>query len=74
MDIQLPKRATAELKKRADKLMAKIESGTIQLRKTERHGYRTAALGRGERAVIIENVVHVFSKHSDYEKFINRAA
>ncbi|MFA0356836.1 hypothetical protein AB4525_07955 [Vibrio breoganii] len=74
MDILLPKKASASLKKRAEKLLFKLDAGTIQLRKTERHGYTTAAIGRGERAVILNNVVHIFSKHSDYEKFINRAA
>lgn len=73
LQIQLPKNATAILAGRAQKALAQIEAGTARIRKSERFGYKTLELGRCERAVIVEDTLIVFSKHRDYEKYINKA-
>lgn len=72
MVIKFPKKAPLHLKKRVDKAVKKIETGTARFRKTERYGYQTLSLGNYERLVKMGNILHVFNQHSEYEKFINR--
>lgn len=57
--------------KRAEKVISQIITGSAKLRKTERFGYWTIALGHCERGVIVEDIMYVFNKHKDYESFIN---
>ena len=71
MNLILPKNASLRLIKKSKELLDKFTSGNVRIRKTEKYGYRTVAIGSCERAVLIGNRVHVFSKHSDYERFIN---
>ncbi|EGR4422221.1 hypothetical protein DDN26_18430 [Vibrio cholerae] len=73
MKIKLPKKAPLSLIKRVDKAKKQIQTGTALLRRSHRFGYMTMALGHCERAVLLNDVLHVFNKHSDYEKFINIA-
>jgi hypothetical protein len=71
MKINLPKKAPMSLKKRADKVRKQIMEGTAKLRKTTRFGYQTIAIGHCERAVVVGDTLHIFNKHSEYERFIN---
>ncbi len=73
MIIKLPKNAPQHLKKRVNKAINKIESGTARFRKTERYGYHTLPLGNYERIVKMGDILHVFNQHREYERFINRA-
>ncbi|NGZ66595.1 hypothetical protein G6Z92_06295 [Vibrio aestuarianus subsp. cardii] len=73
MLVKLPKKAPQSLIKRVDKLKDKIASGKAIIRKSERYGYSTLVLGKCERAVLFQNTIHVFNRHSDYEKWINVA-
>ncbi|MGR5178887.1 hypothetical protein [Vibrio mediterranei] len=73
MKIRIPKRASQQLLKRIAKLQSSIENGTAQFRSSRRYNYRTIALGHCERAVLLNDTLHIFSQHSDYEKFVNRA-
>lgn len=73
MKVIFPKNAPRTLVKRVDKALEKIANGTASFRKSQRNGYRTLPLGKYERAVLVEDAIHVFNKHSDYEKFINIA-
>jgi hypothetical protein len=70
LKIKLPKNASQILANRAKKAVAQLEAGTAKIRKSERFGYKTLALGRCERAVINKDTFIVFSKHRDYEKSI----
>lgn len=72
MKIKLPKRASAQLLKRVAKLQSDIDNGTVKFRSSQRYSYQTVAIGHCERGVLLDNTLHIFSKHSDYEKFINR--
>lgn len=72
MRVKLPKKASVQLIKRVEKLKDSISSGTIKFRSTQRYNYRTLAIGHCERVVLIGDILHVFSKHSDYERFINQ--
>lgn len=74
LQINLPKKAPSSLVKRVEKAVKQINNGTAVIRKSNRFGYRTLTLGHCERAVLIENTLHIFNKHSNYEKFINNAA
>ena len=71
MEIQLPKKAPQSLLKRAEKARWQIANGTAKLRKSERYGYWTLAIGSCERGVLLEGTLYVFNKHRDYELFIN---
>lgn len=71
MDIQLPKKAPTSLIKRAEKVKHKIIDGTAKLRKSERYGYWTIALGHCERAVLLDGTLFVFNTHRAYERFLN---
>jgi hypothetical protein len=73
ISINFPKKAPQSLIKRVDKAIKKLEKGHAQVRKTERYGYSTIALGLYERIVIIGNTFHVFNQHKSYERFINQA-
>lgn len=71
MDIKIPKKSPESLLKRVQKVANQIKDGTAKLRKTERYGYWTIALGHCERAVLIDTTLYIFNKHREYEKFIN---
>ena len=71
MEIRLPKKAPQSLLKRAEKARWQITNGTAKLRKSERYGYWTVVLGYRERIVLFDNSLYVFTKHCEYEKFIN---
>ncbi|NGZ66599.1 hypothetical protein G6Z92_06315 [Vibrio aestuarianus subsp. cardii] len=71
MLIKLPKNSPQSLIKRVEKLKSKLDAGTAIIRKSERYGYPTLALGKYERAVLLQDTIHVFNNHRDYEKFIN---
>ena len=73
ISINLPKKAPQSLVKRVKKAVEKFENGQARIRKTERHGYSTIALGLYERIVVIDDTFHVFNQHSKYEKFINQS-
>ena len=73
ISINLPKKAPKSLVKRVKKAVVKFEKGQVRIRKTERHGYSTIALGLYERIVVINDTFHVFNQHSKYEKFINQS-
>ncbi|WP_028865234.1 hypothetical protein [Psychromonas aquimarina] len=72
MEIKLPKKCTANLMKKVNKAIQKIDNGVARLRKTEAYGYKTCELGGGDRLVMVNNSAFAFSKHSDYEKFISQ--
>ena len=71
MKVNYPKNANASLIKKVNNALSKINDGLLRGRKSNRHGYLTYVLGRYERLVVVGDVWHCFSKHSDYEKFIN---
>ena len=71
MKVVYPKKASEKLIKKTRRALQAIQEGQARFRKTERHGYRTLALGRFERVVLIDDVLHVFAQHSNYEKFVN---
>ena len=71
MEIHLPKKAPESLQRRIYKLRQQIINGTVKLRKSERYGYWTIALGYRERAVLLDETLYVFNQHRDYERFIN---
>ena len=71
MNINYPKNANASLIKKVNDSLNKINNGLLKARKTNRKGYLSYALGRYERLVVVGDVWHCFSKHSDYERFIN---
>lgn len=71
MEIRLPKKAPQSLLKRAKKARWQIANGTAKLRKSERYGYWTVTLGYCERAILLDDILFVFNKHRDYEKFLN---
>jgi hypothetical protein len=72
MRVKLPKKASVQLIKRVEKLKESISNGTVKFRNTQRYSYRTLAIGYCERVVLVGDILHVFSKHSDYERFINQ--
>ncbi len=71
MNIIYPKNATETLRKKTKKALGMVEAGAVFFRKSARYGYQTLSLGHCERLVVVGDNVRVFSKHSDYEKFIN---
>ncbi len=73
MLIIFPKNATNQLKQQTQKTIKKVEVGLLRLRRT-RYGYKTIAIGRCERAVFCGDTCYVFSKHSEYERFIDKPA
>ncbi|GMQ49689.1 hypothetical protein VB10N_46880 [Vibrio sp. 10N] len=73
MKIKMPKRPSKQLLKRIAKLESSIEQGTAKFRSSRRYNYQTIALGHCERGVLLNDTLHIFSQHSDYEKFVNRA-
>ena len=72
MQIKLPKKASSQLIKRVEKLKANIQRGTVKFRITQRYSYKTAVIGHCERAVLLGDTLHIFEKHSEYDRFINR--
>lgn len=72
MNFVFPKNASEQLKRQAKRTLDKFKAGIINGRKSKKEGYLTIAINRCERAVILGHTVYVFSKHSDYEKFIDQ--
>lgn len=73
MKIIYPKNAPLSLQKRTEKALRMLREGATNFRISSRFGYQTLALGHCERLVKIGETMHIFNKHSDYEKFINQA-
>ena len=72
IELALPKKHSPELKKKAESALRKLSAGLLNGRKSKKHGDISFQLSTTERMVIINNVARVFSKHSEYEKFLNR--
>lgn len=74
MQLIFPKRSPVSLIKRTEKALKMLDSGAARYRKSNRFGYRTLDIGHCERLVALGDVIHVFNRHSEYEKFINNPA
>ncbi|EOX3447447.1 hypothetical protein [Vibrio cholerae] len=72
MQIIYPKNASVTLKKKTEKALMMVQKGASFFRTSNRNGYQTLVVGHCERLVKVGDLIRVFSKHSDYEKFINR--
>lgn len=73
MNIIYPKNAPEKLRKKTEKALRMLSEGAVRFRVSSRYGYKTLSLGKYERLVKTGESIHIFSKHSDYEKFINQA-
>lgn len=71
MKLIFPKKAPESLIKRTEKALKMLEIGAAKYRKSNQYGYRTLDIGNCERLVIIGSIIHVFNRHSEYERFIN---
>ncbi|EKF9136193.1 TPA: hypothetical protein ACMDSD_003335 [Vibrio cholerae] len=74
MKVIFPKKASISLVKRTHKVLKMLEIGATSFRKTNKYEYKTLAIGNSERLVAVDNVIHVFNRHSDYERFIDNSA
>ncbi|BBM67936.1 hypothetical protein VA249_45820 (plasmid) [Vibrio alfacsensis] len=72
MKIIYPKKAPSTLIKRTEKAIRMLQNGAANFRTSTRFGYQTLALGHCERMVKIGDTLHIFNRHSDYERFINQ--
>ncbi|WP_318475980.1 ParE family toxin-like protein [Photobacterium leiognathi] len=72
IELALPKKHSPELRKKAQAALRKMATGLLNGRKSKKHGDITFQLSLTERMIIKDNVAYVFSKHSEYEKFLNR--
>ncbi|NAX35489.1 hypothetical protein CAG54_11045 [Vibrio sp. V27_P1S3P104] len=72
MKLIYPKNAPQSLYKKAEKALHLIQANAAAYRSSTRYGYKTLALGRCERLVKVGDILYVFNKHSEYERFINQ--
>ena len=70
--LSYPKKCSNELKIKANNAINKVKRGLLVTRKSRKHGDITVQLSITERMVISHNVAYIFSKHSDYEKYLDR--